>query len=323
MPLFLKAPADPTFRFTGRTIIITGSNTGLGFAAAQKFAKLDASRIILAVRDVQKGEVARQQILAVRHMRYQDEDLVVHVWKLDLADYESIKAFAERARTELSRIDVVVLNAGAFKRVYSQSKYGWEETLQVNVLSTTLLAILLLPVLQETAKKLPESENVFPVLEFVSSGLHKRVKLTEEETGGEVDLLDTFNKRDAYAAQQQYGRSKLLLMYAVQELSQRYSTKRVHVLGPAKLGSDVTSDTSSQGSAGKVHITSVCPGPCISDLARDYTRAWYGPVVRVLMQFLRLVFLRTAEEGSRTYVSGVTLGEKGHGQFWQHDTIKE
>ena len=87
----------------------------------------------------------------------------------------------------------------------------WEETLQVNVLSTTLLAILLLPVLQHNAATTSGSDNMFPVLEFVSSGLHAKAKLTETETAGEVDLLQTFNQQETYAAHQQYARSKLIL----------------------------------------------------------------------------------------------------------------
>ena len=55
-------PSDPKITFKGKNIIVTGSNTGLGFEAALKFVAHDASLVILAVRDLKKGDHAKSLI---------------------------------------------------------------------------------------------------------------------------------------------------------------------------------------------------------------------------------------------------------------------
>ncbi|KAK4234271.1 hypothetical protein C8A03DRAFT_37961 [Achaetomium macrosporum] len=59
-------PADPTVSFAGKTVLVTGTNTGLGFEAAVKYAALGASRLILGVRSADKGEAAKQHIAFVQ-----------------------------------------------------------------------------------------------------------------------------------------------------------------------------------------------------------------------------------------------------------------
>lgn len=54
-------PGLPTKAFAGQTIIVTGSSTGLGFEAARHFVRLKASLVILAVRDIKKGQQAKSQ----------------------------------------------------------------------------------------------------------------------------------------------------------------------------------------------------------------------------------------------------------------------
>ena len=96
----------PTTKHTGQTIIVTGSNTGLGLEAARHFTRLEAETVILAVRNLEKGEAAKRSIEETT-----DRKNVVEVWQLDLASYESVKQFAKRANG-LKRLDVVLENAG-------------------------------------------------------------------------------------------------------------------------------------------------------------------------------------------------------------------
>lgn len=211
----LIPPLDPPTTFHTKTILITGcSPGGLGHAAALKFAQKGASRLILGVRDLTKGEATRTSIASTLFAHGKTCDL--EVWKLDMGDYTSIQAFAERASRECEMIDVVVLNAGVHNASFERGKYGWEGDLQVNTLSTTFLALLLLPKLRETRKLRGET----PTLEVVSSGLHYVTKLSEEERSGEVDLLEVFNRPERFVAGRQYGRSKLMLMHAVDALTE-------------------------------------------------------------------------------------------------------
>ena len=291
-------PANPTASFKGSSIIVTGSNVGLGFEAACKFAQLGASRVILGVRNADKGAKAKAAIeerLLNGTSSSSSSSCRVDVWELDMNSYTSVKAFAARAETELARLDVALLNAGVWMMKYETSPAGWEETLQVNVLSTALLALLLLPKLRATKK----STGVTPTLEIVSSGLHEVATLSDEEkTKAGESLIEYFSKPEAFNKMRQYGITKLLIMCG---------------LGALK---DLVSAPSEKDTP-EVFCTSVCPGMCKSDLGRgaEGLAMYIGKAVISLAQ-------RSTEEGSRTLVSGTQLGEKGHGRFWQHDTIK-
>jgi retinol dehydrogenase-12 len=96
----------PTASFAGETVIVTGANTGLGREAAKHIVRLGASKVILAVRTVSKGEDARKYI-----EKQTKKTGVMEVWQLDMSSTESIKAFSQRANS-LERVDVLIANAG-------------------------------------------------------------------------------------------------------------------------------------------------------------------------------------------------------------------
>jgi NAD(P)-dependent dehydrogenase (short-subunit alcohol dehydrogenase family) len=136
---------------SGKTYIVTGGNSGLGFEAAQHLAKAGAAKIILAVRNLTAGEAAKAKIDAAAAVTGTSTPDQVAVWHLDLTDYESVQNFVKRAETELPRIDALILNAGISltERVVVR---GHIATVTVNVISTLLLAVLMLPVMSAQAK---------------------------------------------------------------------------------------------------------------------------------------------------------------------------
>ncbi|KAK5275948.1 hypothetical protein LTR16_011942, partial [Cryomyces antarcticus] len=91
----------PYYDCTGKTIIVTGANVGLGFEAAKHFVRLGAEKVVLGVRSLEKGEAAKKRIEG-REKR----SGVVEVWIVDLLSYESVKEFAKRA-DGLRRLDAV------------------------------------------------------------------------------------------------------------------------------------------------------------------------------------------------------------------------
>jgi len=97
----------PTQNFTNQTIIVTGSNTGLGLEAVYHFSRLNASLVIMAVRNTGKGEIAKKSIL-LKTGRPSDS---IEVWELDVQSFDSVKAFVQRVN-KLSRVDAVLENAG-------------------------------------------------------------------------------------------------------------------------------------------------------------------------------------------------------------------
>ncbi len=166
---FAKLPY-PTKKFTGQTIIVTGSNVGMGLEAARHFVRLEASKVILAVRSIPKGNEAKKSI------ENSEKRLgVVEVWELDLAKYSSVKLFAEKAKS-LERLDVVVENAGIYTDRFEMAEED-ESTITVNVVSTMLLGLLLLPKLRETALKF----NKAPVLTFTGSFVHYQTSFPERK----------------------------------------------------------------------------------------------------------------------------------------------
>lgn len=158
--LFVTPPYQST-DCSGKTIIVTGANTGLGKEAARHFVRLNAAKVILGCRSLDKGNAARQDIEETTK-----RSGVVEVWQLDLQDYGSVKRFAEQAKG-LERLDVIVENAGIHTTTFRLAG-GNESTITVNVVSTFLLALLILPTLQQSARKY----GITPTLTIVSSELH-------------------------------------------------------------------------------------------------------------------------------------------------------
>ncbi len=154
----------PTADFSGQTIIVTGANVGLGFEAARHFVRLGAAKVILGCRSPAKGEAAKEKI-----KQSTKGDGIIEVWQVDLSSYESVHQFCARAE-KLDRLDAVVENAGVATPTYEEFE-GMESTITVNVISTFLMALLLLPKLRAVALKY----NFVPHLTIVASDAHNQV----------------------------------------------------------------------------------------------------------------------------------------------------
>jgi NAD(P)-dependent dehydrogenase (short-subunit alcohol dehydrogenase family) len=184
--LFVWLPT-PTFDFTDQTVIITGSNTGLGREAARHIVRLHAAKVILAVRNVEKGQQAALDILESTKRT----SSTIEVWELDLSSSASVKAFAARAQG-LERLDAVVLNAGILTTQFKLVE-GEESSIAVNVVHNTLLALLLLPKLRESTKK----TGLRGRIAFVGSDLQYIAKFAEGRTPGNTfDVLRIEEKAD-------------------------------------------------------------------------------------------------------------------------------
>ncbi|EIM87346.1 NAD-P-binding protein [Stereum hirsutum FP-91666 SS1] len=288
---------DPKLSFTGQTIIVTGSNVGLGFHAAQQIAQRGASKVILAVRSVSKGETAAQ---AIRHSfpPSSRESTIVEVWPLDLSLYQSVKDFAARAINELDRLDVLLANAGVAKlnfELVSEPEDGGEPdevSIKTNVLSTTLLALLLIPKLKETAVEY----GITPRLTFTSSEMAFVAKFGEWKAargkvfGKDGGLADP-TKPDMM---DRYQLSKFLELVAVREIALRISS-------------------TSTASRPLVIVNAPTPGYCASSLERDVD----GLLLHVAVGLLGFVMhKRKPEVGARTLVHAAgSAGVESHGMF--------
>ncbi|KAK2058441.1 short chain dehydrogenase [Colletotrichum caudatum] len=256
----------------GKTAVISGANAGLGLTCADQLLEHHLSRLVIAVRSVGKGEAAADTL------RKKYPAAAIEVWALDMMSYKSIQAFADRCST-LSRIDVVILNAGTVRHDFSLSPYGHEEMVQVNYLSTVLLAVLLLPVLK--SKKVAGEANR---LTIVSSGSTFGAKFREHD---KVPLLQALDDEANFDTIDRYQTSKLLGQLVI-----------------TKLASYVPKED--------VVVNLVDPGLTKgSNLHQHLTFAQ-----QALMGAVKALTGRTLQEGASTYLdAAVVRGDETHGSY--------
>lgn len=205
-------PLPPQFTILeGKTCIITGANSGLGFSCAKQMLKAGILKLILAVRSLEKVEAVPQQLRPLTNAA------LVEMWELDMADYESIRNFAQCCET-LWRMDYAILNAGISTTTFTKAKTGHEMAIQVNYISTILLAILLLPILKERGQA---------HLTVVGSATAR------QQTFPSCDirpLLSSFDDPSITPFDaNRYGMSKLLGQLAVERLSEYVNAKDVTI----------------------------------------------------------------------------------------------
>ena len=158
--LFVSLPY-PTKSAKDQTVIVTGANVGLGLEAARHYVRLGAAKVILAVRSLEKGEAAKASIEESTKRKG-----VVEVWEMDLTSYDSVKEFCKKVQA-LQRLDIILENAGIARQRWVVEEDN-ESTVTINVVSTFLMALLVLPKLRETASRF----NTTPHLTIVSSEVH-------------------------------------------------------------------------------------------------------------------------------------------------------
>lgn len=169
--------------FDGRTVIITGANSGLGAVTARELAGRGA-QIIMAVRNTEKGKAAAEQMSGS-----------VDIRELDLQDLSSVRRFADGVATA----DILINNAGIMAAPYALTIDGFESQIGTNHLGHFALTNLLLPKL---------SDRVVTV----SSMAH---------WPGRIDLNDLNYQRRRYSPWLAYSQSKLANLLFTSELQRR------------------------------------------------------------------------------------------------------
>lgn len=204
--MFIEPPY-PIRSWADKTVIVTGANSGLGLEAARHFVRLGAAKVILAVRNLEKGEAAKKSIEASTERKG-----VVEVWQLDLCSYASVEQLAERA-SMLTRIDAVVLNAGIAPRKF-QKAGGNETTITTNLISNILLLLLLMPTLKNNAQKYKTRPHVSVVCSEV-------IFHTSFPEATAPNIFAKLNDERTARMSDRYYVSKLMVAMACRELAAR------------------------------------------------------------------------------------------------------
>lgn len=135
---------DPKGVLRGRTVVVTGANSGIGAAATAGFADLGAD-VHLVVRNLDRGAEAKA---AISERTGSDR---LHLHQCDVSSLGSVRALAAELEGSLDGIDVLVHNAGVMTKKRSTSEDGIELTLATHVAGPLLLTELLLPLLSRCA----------------------------------------------------------------------------------------------------------------------------------------------------------------------------
>ncbi|KAH8198416.1 hypothetical protein TruAng_007400 [Truncatella angustata] len=262
----LNPPTEPTQTFEGKTVLVTG-----------------------CTRTVAKGEATKSKILGQVSSL---ESHSIEVFAVEYTSFLSVNKFVAAVKRSTQTLDCAILSAGVVFPEQQLGEDGWDTAIKVNVLSTALLAIELLPLLKAT----PSS-----VLEFVSSVSYCNV--TSEDLAAilrepSANTLQFFNDSHRWTKQRGYCEAKLLLMLFIRQLATSLGGEEGR---PGNFKSPI--------------VLACCPGQCKTDLFRNFPSS--------ARAYIDAIGARSAEEGSRTLVSGLLQGEKANGRMWVNDQFDD
>ncbi|MBL8933662.1 MAG: SDR family oxidoreductase [Archangium sp.] len=191
---------------TGKRIVITGANSGLGLEATRHLVSKNAS-IVMACRNTQKGEEAAAGV------RAQVPTASIDVMALDLSSLASIAAFSKALAAKYPVIDVLMNNAGVMALPFSKTADGFEMQIGTNHLGHFALTAQVLPLLEAASA---------PRIVSVSSNAHLIGKIK----------LDDLNSEKSYSKWPAYGQSKLanlLFIYELERWLRKHGKKSIAV----------------------------------------------------------------------------------------------
>lgn len=286
-----STPPIPKVDLTGRAILVTGANSGLGLDAAKLLVQLNCSTIVLACRSMAKGEKAKEAVQSVASPNGQRPTVVV--LELEMTSFSSVSAFSERCK-DLPRLDAVILNAGVDLSEFTLAE-GYETTITVNVISTFLLATLLVPTLRRSAK----TYNITPNIAIVGSFVHFQANDKDLTSPAEGQILNTLSDPEKADMKARYYLSKLPVMLLIKYLA-------------ATLTKSAQEDPNGKP---LVIINNVAPGFCVTNLFRTHMETSTKVMAKVIG--------RSSEHGARTLVHGATAGKESHGQYLSECRVKK
>jgi NAD(P)-dependent dehydrogenase (short-subunit alcohol dehydrogenase family) len=207
MPANTGWSAEQIPDLSGKTIVVTGGNSGLGFETARALARRKA-RVVIACRSAEKAQGAIGEITAA------DPGAAVEAMELDLASLASVRAFAKAFLGRFPKLDVLVNNAGVMALPKRETVDGFEMQLGTNHLGHFALTGLLLEPLLAT----PGSRVV-----TLSSTIHKSGRIR----------FDDLQSEKRYQKWTAYGQSKLANLLFAYELQRRLAAKRADTISVA------------------------------------------------------------------------------------------
>ncbi|XP_038626510.1 WW domain-containing oxidoreductase [Tachyglossus aculeatus] len=191
--------------FSGKVVIVTGANSGIGFETAKSFA-LHGAHVILACRNISRANEAKCNILE------EWRKAKVEAMTLDLASLRSVQHFAESFKSKNLSLHVLICNAATFALPWTITEDGLESTFQVNHLGHFYLVQLLQDVMCTSSPAR---------VVMVSSESHRFTDI--KDSSGKLDFGLLSPSKKEYWAMLAYNRSKLCNILFSNELNSRLS----------------------------------------------------------------------------------------------------
>lgn len=249
---------------TGKIVIVTGGNSGIGLEAARKFYELNA-KVIITGRDAKKAE---------KFMNSLEKDSnkpEMKFIKVDFSDLNQVKSLSENLKDEVGKVDLLVNNAGAVFTKYLQTQQGIEMTMGVNHLAHFYLTSLIWPLLENS-----EESRIINVSSIAHEKLVKKNRPNFEDYW--------FNKKDKVEYDESltgmfniYGESKLSNIFFTKTLSEKIDGKNL-----------------------KIKTTTLHPGVVLTDFERGFeSMKGYG-VLKFLFYPFRFIFFKDMVDGAQT-----------------------
>ncbi|KAI0081318.1 NAD(P)-binding protein [Panus rudis PR-1116 ss-1] len=208
----LQIPPVVTADLSGKTVLVTGANVGLGLETAKHFARMNPEKLVITCRSEEKGTNAIAEI--------QRETGFTRIQSrvLELSNFQQVVSFASQFKKENPVLHILVANAGVAMTKWERTPDNWETDLQVNHLSTALLALLLLPCLSQAARDSSSPSR----LVVVSSGIHTQVSFSEDQFPSNIiTRLNDQSLTDTAGFESRYGHTKLLNVLFTRALAER------------------------------------------------------------------------------------------------------
>lgn len=282
------SPLPEGIDLKGKTVVITGASAGLGLEVTRQLLQLNISTVILAVRNVVKGEGVVKQLRDESCIKTQNPNATIKVMELDVDRYDSVQRFTKQLRDEVPIVDILILNAGIGGFKLERSPSGHDRVVQVNYCSNALLIAELLPYLEAGAVKTGSPARIT----WVGSRRYEATSLLKTPLRPEESILEHMDSEEFFSPFLRYGDSKLLCLLFMYSLAPR--------LDPSK-----------------VVINMLCPGMIDTNMS-DVLPFYLRPVANAV----KAIRARPVEVGGWIILNAaVVVGPESQGKFFADKDI--
>lgn len=275
------SPLPPGIDLSGKTAVITGASAGIGLETARQLLQLNCTTVILAVRNVSKGEACARELRQDPIIKANNP--TIKVLYLDMELDNSIQDFTKTLQREVPQVDILILNAGISTFKMERTPNNHEKCLQINYLSNVLLLATLLPYLNASAERTGSPTRVT----WVGSRMHERMHSFEKSPplATSSSIFAHMDSEAHFRFDLRYGDTKLLCAMFMYELVSRLD-------------------------GNKILLNMVCPGQIHTGMS-DYLPFY----VRVPVNLIKALRARPVEVGGWCIVHAAAVaGPETHGR---------